>query len=114
MNLSFRTPIGVCGIITAWNFPVAVPSWKIIPALACGNTVVFKPASEAAHSGSIFAEILEEAGIPKGVFNVIQGAGRVCGEALTNHKDVKLIGFTGSTGVGTRIGGVCGATNKRC
>lgn len=114
MNLSFRTPIGVCGIITAWNFPVAVPSWKIIPALACGNTIVFKPASEASHSGSVFAEILEEAGIPKGVFNVIQGAGRVCGEALTNHPDVKLIGFTGSTEVGTHIGGVCGASNKQC
>ncbi|MFZ3047804.1 MAG: aldehyde dehydrogenase family protein, partial [Desulfatirhabdiaceae bacterium] len=64
MNLSFRVPVGICGIITAWNFPIAVPSWKILPALACGNTVIFKPSKEAPHSGVIFAEILEEAGIP--------------------------------------------------
>lgn len=114
MNLSFRTPIGVCGIITAWNFPIAVPSWKIIPALACGNTVILKPASESPHSGNIFAEILEEAGLPKGVFNVIHGAGRVAGEAMVNHNDVRLIGFTGSTEVGKHIAGICGATNKRC
>lgn len=70
MNLSFRTPIGVCGVITAWNFPIAVPSWKIIPALVCGNTVVFKPSDDSPHSAQIFAEILEEAGLPPGVFNV--------------------------------------------
>jgi aldehyde dehydrogenase (NAD+) len=114
MNLSFRTPIGVCGIITAWNFPIAVPSWKIIPALACGNTVVLKPAEEAPHSGNIFAEILEEAGVPKGVFNVVHGMGEVCGEAIVNHKDVKLVGFTGSTEVGKHIAGKCGAANKKC
>ncbi len=114
MNLSFRTPIGVCGIITAWNFPIAVPSWKIIPALACGNTVVFKPAKEAPHSGHVFAEILEEAGVPKGVFNVVHGKGSVCGEAIVDNKDVRLVGFTGSTEVGTHIGGRCGATNKQC
>lgn len=63
MNMSFRMPIGVCGIITAWNFPIAVPSWKILPALACGNTVVFKPSDDSPHSANIFAEILEEAGL---------------------------------------------------
>ena len=68
MNMTFRVPIGVCGIITAWNFPVAVPSWKILPALASGNTVVYKPSKESPHSGVIFAEILAEAGIPKGRF----------------------------------------------
>lgn len=114
MNLSFRTPIGVCGIITAWNFPIAVPSWKIIPALACGNTIVFKPAEESPHSANIFAEIMEEAGLPKGVFNVVHGYGEQCGEAMINHKDIKLIGFTGSTEVGKHIAGVCGASNKKC
>lgn len=113
MNLSFRTPIGVCGIITAWNFPIAVPSWKILPALACGNTVVFKPSEDAPHSAHIFAEILEEAGLPAGVFNVVYGAGST-GSALVEHPSVKLIGFTGSTFTGKKIAERCGALNKKC
>ncbi len=112
INMSFRTPIGVCGIITAWNFPIAVPSWKIIPALACGNTIVWKPSEDAPHSGIIFAEILEEAGVPAGVFNVVQGDAK-CGQAIVNHIDVALIGFTGSTQTGTAIAEVCGRMNKR-
>lgn len=112
MNLSFRTPIGICGIITAWNFPIAVPSWKILPALVCGNTVIFKPSEESPHSANIFAEILEEAGLPKGVFNVIHG--REAGAALVEHPAVKLIGFTGSTQTGKKIASVCGAMNKKC
>lgn len=112
MNLSFRNPIGVCGIITAWNFPIAVPSWKILPALACGNTVVFKPSDDSPHSANIFAEILEEAGLPKGVFNVIHGNGEA-GSAIVEHPDVKLIGFTGSTTTGNAIAARCGALNKR-
>jgi aldehyde dehydrogenase (NAD+) len=75
MNLSFRNPVGICGIITAFNFPIAVPSWKILPALAAGNTVVYKPSKDTPHSGVIFAEILEEAGIPAGVFNLLLGKG---------------------------------------
>ncbi len=113
MNLSFRNPIGVCGIITAWNFPIAVPSWKIIPALVCGNTVVFKPSDDAPHSGIIFAEILAEAGIPAGVFNVVHGKVEA-GSALVNHPNVKLIGFTGSTITGKAIAAECGRTNKKC
>lgn len=113
MNLSFRVPIGVCGIITAWNFPVAVPSWKIFPALAAGNTVVYKPSKDAPHSGVIFAEILEEAGIPKGVFNLVLGTGSM-GDMIVKHPDVNLVGFTGSTGVGTHIGEICGKMNKIC
>lgn len=113
MNLSFRTPIGVCGIITAWNFPIAVPSWKILPALACGNTVVFKPSEDSPHSAHIFAEILEEAGVPAGVFNVIYGDGST-GSALVEHPSVKLIGFTGSTFTGKKIAERCGALNKKC
>lgn len=113
MNMTFRVPIGVCGIITAWNFPVAVPSWKILPALAAGNTVVFKPSKDSPHSGVIFAEIMEEAGLPAGVFNVLLGKGSM-GNFMVEHPDVNLIGFTGSTDIGTKIGEICGRTNKKC
>lgn len=112
MNMSFRMPIGVCGIITAWNFPIAVPSWKILPALVCGNTVVFKPSEDAPHSGNIFAEILEEAGLPPGVFNVVHGSAE-CGKAIVEHPAIKLVGFTGSTATGTAIASRCGALNKK-
>ncbi len=112
MNLSFRMPIGVCGIITAWNFPIAVPSWKIIPALACGNTVVWKPSDDAPHSANIFAEILEEAGLPAGVFNVVHGKAE-SGAALVEHPDVRVVGFTGSTNTGKTIAARCGALNKK-
>jgi len=112
VNLSFRMPIGVCGIITAWNFPIAVPSWKILPALACGNTVVIKPSEDSPHSMNIFAEILQEAGVPAGVFNVIHGSA-AAGSALVEHPDVALIGFTGSTTTGKAIAERCGALNKR-
>lgn len=112
MNMSFRMPIGVCGIITAWNFPIAVPSWKIIPALACGNTIVFKPSDDSPHSANIFAEILAEAGLPAGVFNVIHGSGEA-GSAIVEHPDVRVIGFTGSTTTGNAIAARCGALNKK-
>ncbi len=113
MNLSFRMPVGICGIITAWNFPVAVPSWKILPALVCGNTVIFKPSEDAPHAAVIFAEILEEAGLPAGVFNVLHGDAEV-GRAIVEHQDVKLIGFTGSTLTGSKIAATCGQMNKKC
>lgn len=112
MNLSFRMPIGVCGIITAWNFPIAVPSWKIFPALAAGNTVVWKPSDDAPHSAVVFAEILEEAGVPPGVFNVVHGDAEA-GAALVEHPDVRVVAFTGSTATGTRIAERCGALNKK-
>ncbi len=111
-NMTVRTPIGICGIITAWNFPIAVPSWKIIPALAAGNTVVFKPSEDAPHSAIIFAEILEEAGLPKGVFNVVFGDGQI-GNEIVNHPKIKLIGFTGSTETGKKIASKCGELNKK-
>lgn len=111
-NMSFRMPIGVCGIITAWNFPVAVPSWKILPGLAAGNTIVYKPSKESPHSGVIFAEILEEAGLPKGVFNLVLGKGSM-GNMIVEHPDVNLIGFTGSTDIGLKIGEICGRLNKK-
>ena len=112
MNLSFRTPIGVVGVITAWNFPIAVPSWKILPAIAAGNTVVFKPSKDAPHSGVIFAEIMEEAGFPAGVFNVLLGTGSM-GDMIVKHPDVKVIGFTGSTDIGCKIAEIGGRLNKR-
>ncbi len=112
-NISFRVPVGVCGIITAWNFPVAVPAWKILPAIAAGNTVVYKPSKDSPHSGVIFAEIFEEAGLPKGVFNLLTGTGRM-GNMIVEHPDVNLIGFTGSTNIGFKIGEICGRTNKIC
>ncbi len=112
MNLSFRMPVGVCGIITAWNFPIAVPSWKIFPALAAGNTVVWKPSDDAPHSANIFAEILHEAGVPAGVFNVVHGNAEA-GAALVEHPLVRLIAFTGSTATGTQIAQRCGILNKK-
>ncbi|MEP7217759.1 MAG: aldehyde dehydrogenase family protein [Bacteroidota bacterium] len=112
VNLSFRVPIGVCGIITAWNFPMAVPSWKILPALACGNTIVYKPSEDAPHSGNLMAEVLEEAGIPAGVFNVVHGAAE-CGAAIVEHPEIRVIGFTGSTVVGNEIASRAGAMNKK-
>ena len=112
MNMSFRVPCGVCSIITAFNFPIAVPSWKILPAIACGNTVVYKPSKDAPHSGVVFAEIMEEAGLPAGVFNVLCGKGSM-GNMMVEHKDVKVVGFTGSTDVGFKLGEICGRMNKR-
>ncbi|MBM2817172.1 MAG: aldehyde dehydrogenase [Ignavibacteria bacterium] len=112
MNLSFRVPVGVCGVITAFNFPIAVPSWKILPALAAGNTVIFKPSKDTPHSGIIFAEIMEEAGFPAGVFNVLIGKGNM-GNMLVEHPGINLIGFTGSTDIGLKIAETGGRLNKR-
>ncbi|ARA92294.1 aldehyde dehydrogenase [Rhodothermaceae bacterium RA] len=111
-NMSIRRPIGVCGIITAWNFPVAVPTWKIFPALAAGNTVVFKPSEDAPHSGMLLVQVLIDAGVPAGVVNLVQGAGEA-GAALVEHPGVDAISFTGSTETGARIGETCGRLHKR-
>ena len=111
-NMSVRRPLGVCGIITAWNFPVAVPTWKMFPALACGNTVVFKPSEDAPHTGMLLVEVLAEAGFPEGVVNLVQG-GSDAGAALVDHPAVQAISFTGSTDTGARIGAACGGAHKR-
>ncbi len=111
--MTVRRPVGVCGLITAWNFPIAVPSWKIIPALICGNTLVFKPAEDAPHSGQRLVEILIEAGLPKGVLNLVQGTGEITGEALLHCEHIDLISFTGSTQTGSHVAEVCGKTLKR-
>ena len=99
-----RQPIGVVGAITPWNFPLAIPAWKIAPALAYGNTVVFKPAELVPGSAWLLSEIISRAGLPEGVFNLVMGSGQEAGEALVNCKDVAGITFTGSTKVGKSIG----------
>jgi acyl-CoA reductase-like NAD-dependent aldehyde dehydrogenase len=98
--MSVRQPLGVCSIITPWNFPMAIPSWKIVPALVCGNTVVFKPASQTPLSALNFVKVLEDAGIPKGVVNMVTGDGDEVGTPLTTHAVVRVVSFTGSTHVG--------------
>ncbi|MCC6223363.1 MAG: aldehyde dehydrogenase family protein [Thermoleophilia bacterium] len=100
---SVRQPIGVCGIVTPWNFPIAIPSWKITAALVCGNTVVFKPATDTPLLATRFVELLVEAGLPPGVVNLVHGAGGTVGEALVDHPDVPVLSFTGSRVVGTRV-----------
>jgi aldehyde dehydrogenase (NAD+) len=112
--VTFLRPIGVCGIITPWNFPMAIPTWKIFPALLCGNTVVFKPATDTPATAGRFVEILADAGVPEGVVNIVYGSGREVGESLLNHQDVRCVSFTGSSLIGKRIGEVCGKTLKRC
>jgi acyl-CoA reductase-like NAD-dependent aldehyde dehydrogenase len=101
--MSVRQPIGVCAVITPWNFPMAIPSWKIVPALLCGNTVVFKPATLTPLSALNFVGILEEAGLPRGVLNVVTGSGREVGDPLIASDDVAVVSFTGSTDVGRTV-----------
>lgn len=98
-----REPVGVVGLITPWNFPIAIPAWKIAPALAYGNTVVFKPAELVPGSAWVLADILHRAGLPAGVFNLVMGRGSVVGETLVNHPDVAAISFTGSESTGRSI-----------
>jgi acyl-CoA reductase-like NAD-dependent aldehyde dehydrogenase len=101
--MSIRVPVGVVGAITPWNFPVAIPSWKLAPALVCGDTVVLKPAEDTPFCGERFVEILQEAGLPPGVVNVVHGAGEVVGARLVEHPNVPLISFTGSREVGATV-----------
>lgn len=112
-NMAIRVPVGVAGVVTPWNFPMAIPTWKIFPALLCGNTVVFKPASDTPASATALVEILAEAGIPEGVVNIVHGAGTEVGMAIVEHPDVDLISFTGSTPVGKKISAAAASTLKR-
>ncbi len=111
--MSMRQPIGVCGMITAWNFPIAVPSWKILPALVCGNTVVFKPAEEAPLSGVNFVQTLVDAGVPAGVVNLVTGDGPGAGAPMLTHPSVRVMSFTGSTATGRLINRACADTFKK-
>jgi aldehyde dehydrogenase (NAD+) len=111
--MSVRSPIGVCALITPWNFPMAIPTWKLFPALLCGNTVVLKPAEDTPYTAVKLFEILAEAGVPPGVVNLVHGRGEEVGAALVRHADVKLVSFTGSVAVGREIAAVCGQQLKR-
>jgi len=101
--MSVRMPIGVVGAITPWNFPIAIPSWKIAPALVCGNTVVFKPATDTPLLGERFVELLAEAGLPPGVLNIVHGGGGAVGDRLVKHPDVRVITLTGSRETGVEV-----------
>jgi len=101
--MAIRRPLGIVGLITPWNFPIAIPSWKIMPALICGNTIVFKPSSDTPLCAIKFVEILEKAGIPKGVINLVTGPGEVIGLHMARHKKIRAISFTGHRDTGLEI-----------
>lgn len=108
-----REPVGVVGLITPWNFPIAIPAWKVAPALAFGNCVVLKPADQVPGCAWALAEIISRSGLPAGVFNLVMGPGRIIGDALVNHPGVSAISFTGSVGVGSRIAQTCAQKLKK-
>lgn len=110
--MSWRRPIGVCGLIAPFNFPLAIPTWKMFPALACGNTVVLKPSEDVPHTAHRLVELALEAGFPPGVINLVHG-GAAAGQALVSHPQVPVISFTGSTATGSAIGETCGRMHKR-
>jgi aldehyde dehydrogenase (NAD+) len=112
--MAVRTPVGVCGMITPWNFPMAIPSWKLLPALVCGNTCVIKPAQDTPLSTYNLVRVLTDAGIPKGVINIVSGFGPEAGAPMLEHPDVRAISFTGSSAVGRTIGTVAAKSFKHC
>jgi aldehyde dehydrogenase (NAD+) len=111
--MSLRVPVGVVGVITPWNFPLAIPTWKILPALVAGNAVVFKPATDTPEMAWHLAQVLAEAGLPAGVLNVVFGSGSAVGVPLVDHPDVAAVSFTGSTEVGRGISARANALGKR-
>jgi alpha-ketoglutaric semialdehyde dehydrogenase len=111
--MTVRMPIGVCALITPWNFPVAIPCWKSMPALVCGNTIILKPAKDTPACATVLFEILAAAGFPPGVVNLIHGSGEVVGRALAEHPQVDLISLTGSSQTGASVAEICGRTHKR-
>ncbi|MFN0207160.1 MAG: aldehyde dehydrogenase family protein [Planctomycetota bacterium] len=112
-GMSVRMPVGVCGLITPWNFPVAIPSWKSFPALVCGNSLVLKPAEDTPLSAVLFVQCLEEAGVPAGVVNLIHGFGAEAGAPLVDHPGTRIISFTGSSEVGKTIAERAGRKLKK-
>ena len=113
IDLTFREPLGVVGLITPWNFPLVIASWKVAPALAAGNTIVLKPAELTPLTALELERIVLEAGLPAGVLNVVAGPGSVCGQRLVEHPDVAKVAFTGSTEVGRQIAAGAAQTIKR-
>src|SRR5881628_1974762 len=112
--MSIRQPVGVCGMITPWNFPMAIPSWKLFPALVCGNTCVIKPAEDTPLSTINIVQALLDAGLPKGVINIVTGFGPEAGAPMLTHPDIRAISFTGSSEVGRMIGEVAARSFKHC
>lgn len=113
-QMSIRQPLGVCAMITPWNFPMAIPSWKMIPALVCGNTVVIKPATDTPLSVVNFIKTMEEAGMPKGVVNMVTGTGSGVGDPLMHHPAIKVVSFTGSSEIGQVVSKACAPDFKHC
>ena len=111
--MTYRRPIGVCGIITPFNFPMAIPTWKIFPALTSGNAVIFKPAHDVPHTATLLVEILIEAGVHPEAVQLVHGGGRNVGNVIVEHPDVPVVSFTGSTETGSKIGETCGRMHKR-
>src|SRR5277367_2230079 len=112
--MAVRQPIGVCGMITPWNFPMAIPSWKLLPALVCGNTCVIKPAQDTPLSTFNLVRALYDAGLPRGVINIVAGFGPEVGTPLAEHSDVRAVSLTGSSAVGRIIGGIAAKSFKHC
>jgi alpha-ketoglutaric semialdehyde dehydrogenase len=111
--MSYRRPIGIAGLITPFNFPLAIPTWKMFPALVCGNAVIIKPSEDVPHTSHRLVELLLEAGLPPEVIQLVHGRGASAGKALVEHPDVPVISFTGSTATGSFIGETCGRMHKR-
>ena len=111
--MTYRRSIGVAGLITPFNFPLAIPTWKMFPALVCGNSVILKPAEDVPHTSTILVEVLLEAGLPPDVVQLVHGFGEEIGAAMVEHPEIPVISFTGSTAVGSQIGSVCGRMHKR-
>jgi aldehyde dehydrogenase (NAD+) len=109
---SVRVPLGVCALVTPWNFPVAIPSWKVTPALVAGNTVVLKPSAFTPLCATRFVELIQDAGLPPGVLNLVHGHGEGVGDALVGHPDVAVVSFTGSSAVGEKVEAVCGRLHR--
>ena len=112
--MAVRQPLGVCGLITPWNFPMAIPSWKLLPAIVCGNTCIIKPAQDTPLSTFNLVRTLADAGLPKGVINIVTGSGSSVGGPLTEHADVRAISLTGSTEVGRVVGTTAARSFKHC
>src|SRR5437879_7235401 len=112
--MAVRQPLGVCGMIAPWNFPMAIPSWKLLPALVCGNACVIKPAQDTPLSTFNLVRVLADAGVPKGVVNIVTGFGPQAGAPLLEHPEVRAVSFTGSSAVGKTIGTTAAKTFKHC
>jgi alpha-ketoglutaric semialdehyde dehydrogenase len=112
--MAMRQPVGLCGMITPWNFPMAIPSWKLLPAIVCGNTCVIKPAQDTPLSTFNLVRALTDAGLPKGVINIVTGFGAEVGTPLAEHPDVRAVSLTGSSAVGKIIGGIAAQSFKHC